>query len=231
MRGGPGSDLLNVSSPDSKLDQIQALLGFDGGSGSGIANSGELDQCVLVDTADTEVNDVLNVTRAVIEVASMGFDGSSYSPEQSYWVNLRNAASGTFTLELFDPVLNTALIQDIEYPISEEDLENTIQRMIIPAEEELSSCGSQGTTKCTSVVKVRFVGNDAFLVFFMGDKLYDGVTLNVTDKSLSNFAPEIFQNVTNDCLKVSAMKWLVIDSRTLASEANRFDVRSSKAKF
>ena len=56
VRGGPGSDLLNVSSPNSKLDQIQALLAFDGGSGSGIANSAEVDHFVLVNTADTNVD-------------------------------------------------------------------------------------------------------------------------------------------------------------------------------
>lgn len=201
VRGGEGGDTLTVASPESKLDAIQALLAFDGGSGGGVGNSNDHDHFRLINVADTSVDDVLNVTRSVIEVKSMGFDDSSWAPASSYWINLRDATSGTFTVEIFDPLKNKNESRAVPFPVGEQELETIIQRMIVPAEIELDSCGSFGTSKCTNAVKVWAVGEHAFVVFFTGERLYDGVTMNITEKALSTFVPEYFQNVTNDILQ------------------------------
>lgn len=201
VRGGEGGDKLVVESPESKLETVRALLAFDGGSGAGVGNSNDADHFMLVNTGDTAVDDVLNVTRFVVEVESMGLDldSSSWAPDNSYWINFRSATSGTFTLEVFDPVTNNTTVNDVAYPITESELEIVIQDMIIPAERN-ETCGSIGNSECTDAVKVWSIGNDAFIVFFVGERLRDGVTLNVTEKALSNFVPEYFQNVTNDFL-------------------------------
>jgi hypothetical protein len=197
VRGGEGGDTLTVESDESKLDKIQALLAFDGGSG----NSNDIDHFIMINNADVLNDDVLNLTRFVVETASMGFDNSSWAPESSYWINLRDATEGTFTLEVFDPVMSYTETRIIAYPINETALESIIQRMIIPKEEELDTCGEIGTSKCTNAVKVWSVGDDAFAVFFVGERIYDGVLLNMTEKKLDNFVPEFFQNITNDILQ------------------------------
>ncbi len=192
VRGGPGNDTATIASEDSKLDKIQALLSFDGGMG------GE-DELVLVNTNDIQVDDVLNVTRFIIETASMGFDRSSYAPEGSYWINLRGATSGTFTLELYDSVTSRSVTENVSFPTTEKELEALIQRMIIPSERE-RRCGSIGTSMCTNAVKVYGLGTDAYLIFFMGERLFDGVSLNLTDVALDGFMSESFQNKSNDIL-------------------------------
>lgn len=182
------------------MDTIQSLLAFDGGKG-------ESDTFTLVNTNDNEADNVLNVTRFVIEFASMGYDNSSWSPERSYWINLRNATSGTFTLEIYDPPSGEVRKETINYPVEqegletqEESLEAIIQRMIIP-DENKTTCGLNGTSVCTNAVKVYSLGDDAFLVFFLGERLNYNMELNMTEKSLDDgFVPEYFQNNTNDIL-------------------------------
>jgi len=79
VRGGEGGDTLTVESGESKLDKIQALLAYDGGSGTGTGNTNEVDHFIMVDHNDTAVDDVLNLTRFVVEAASMGFDNSRWA--------------------------------------------------------------------------------------------------------------------------------------------------------
>lgn len=190
VRGGEGDDTLTVESELSKLDTIQSLLAFDGGPGAN-------DEFILVNTNDIVVDDVLNMTRFVVETPSMGFDNSSWSPEFSYWINLRGATSGTFTLEVYDPVSENLVSEMIDYPVEEKVLETTLQLMLLP---ELDSCGEIGTSKCTNAVKVYSLGEDAFLIFFMGERLSDSMVLNMTETSLTGFVSENFQNATNDIL-------------------------------
>ena len=190
VRGGDNADRLRVESEASKLDTIQSLLAFDGGSG-------EEDEFVLVNTNDFEVDDVLNMTRFVVETSSMGFDNSSWAPEFSYWINLRGAVSGTLTLDVYDSVTNRLVSEVITYPVEERVLETILQRMILP---EPNSCGKIGNSKCTNAVKVYSLGADAFLVFFMGERLSEPMFLNMTSTSLDGFVSEEFQNVTNDIL-------------------------------
>mmetsp|Transcript_32748 Transcript_32748/g.68855 ORF Transcript_32748/g.68855 Transcript_32748/m.68855 type:complete len:347 (+) Transcript_32748:489-1529(+) len=75
--------------------------------------------------------------------------------------------------------------------------------MIIPEEDELDSCGELETSKCTNAVKVWSVSDHAFAIFFVGERLNNGMILNmtVTEEMLDDFVPEYFQNVTNDILQ------------------------------
>ena len=201
VRGDEGGDTVRVESPESKVNTIQALLAVDGGTGPGAGNANDVDQFIIVNVGDNVLDDVLNVTRFVVEAPSMGFDDSSWSPDSSYWINLRGATGGSFTLEVFDPLTNNTTSEVVSFPVDERELETIIQRMIIPASVEGGSCGLHGTSKCTNAVKIWSVGEDAFVVFFVGERLHDGVRLNMTETDLANFVPEYFQNVTNDILR------------------------------
>lgn len=201
VHGRKGNDTVIVQSEEQKLDQIQALLGFDGGN----EDDGS-DQLILNDEADIDTNDVWNVTRFLVETNSMSFGGISMAPSVSYLLNFRGATGGTFTLEVTDPVLNKTATQTISYPLSNDKyefavlLESVIQRMIIPEEDELDSCGLLGESKCSHAVKVFAVADDAFAVFFVGERLGEDMSMQLYTESLIGFEEEMFLNQTNDIL-------------------------------
>ena len=120
IQGGPGDDNVTVSSNSSKLDEIRALLAFDGGA------EDDIDSLSLDNSADTEVDDILNLTRLLVEVESMNplpnlntseqsdpynstFEIPPVLPRESYLINLRNASDGNLTLVLRDPTDNATL--------------------------------------------------------------------------------------------------------------------------
>ena len=190
IRGEEGSDHVTVSSDDSKIHSILALLAFDGGSGD--------DTLVVDDTGDTGVDTVLNVTRALIEVESMEFEESSRAPQFSHWIDFRGIASGDFTIEIRDDGLDTSTFKKFEYSqANESSLEATIQDVLLPTTKGYDvskTCGTFSNTTCTNAVKVYSVG-DGYLVFFVGERLDKDVYINVTTQ-LDGFEPEYFQNMT-----------------------------------
>lgn len=64
VNGNEGDDSVHVSSDESKLDLIHALLAFDGG------NAGN-DKFILDNSNDDSVDDVLTMSRLFVEVKSM----------------------------------------------------------------------------------------------------------------------------------------------------------------
>lgn len=200
--GNRGNDTFTVMSDDSKVDKIQALVAFDGGPNEGT----EMDKLTIDNSGDTLVDDVLKVTRFIVETESMAFNTSSSAPGLSYLINLRNATGGNFTLEIYDPETTTISNQTFDYPLAETPydsaklLESKIQRMIIPEEIELGSCGELNTSKCSSAVKVWSIG-DAFAVFIAGERLGDDVDIKLYTDSLEGFDSEMYLNETNDILR------------------------------
>ena len=237
IQGGPGDDNVVVSSNSSKLDEIRALLAFDGGSDD------DGDALTLDNTADTEVDDILNLTRLLIEVDSMSplpaTDTSdlpeSYNsaveiapvlPRESYLINLRNASGGSLTLVVQDPTDNSSLVDGIqanrtltiEYPFNASVLEGWLQELLIPGSsnaETSKQCGELGTTKCSNAVRVWQLGDtDIFAIFFLGERLNSDVSIIKMDTyGLINFDGELFQNRSNDLLfKNSDVAYSTVDT-------------------
>lgn len=203
IHGEAGSDTVTVADDDKKLDRIRALLAFDGGS-----EDDGVDQLVINNIGDTDTDDVLNVTRFIVEVESMNTtEALPRAPEVSYLLNFRRANVGFITLEVQDPVENVNVVSPpLPYPFADDKydaaatLENIIQRMIIPEDKELDSCGELSTTKCTNAVKVWPVADDAFAVFFAGERLEQDMKLKLNTEALE-FDEEMFLNVTNDIIQ------------------------------
>ena len=120
INGGEGQDVVNVSSVEArKLDTIRALLMFDGGDDE------DTDTLFLDNSGDVDHDDIVNVTRLLVEVESMivpdeisGNETNPIQPRESYLVTLRNATGGSFGFTLNDPLtarsgINTA---QIPYP-------------------------------------------------------------------------------------------------------------------
>ena len=88
INGGNGWDVVNVSSAEQrKVDNIRALLMFDGGDDE------DTDTLFLDNSGDTDRNDIFNVTRGLVEMESMvardeafGSDTNPFLPRQSYLV-------------------------------------------------------------------------------------------------------------------------------------------------
>jgi len=195
VHGKDGEDTLTVSSDESKLDKIQALLVFDGGS-----DVASTDSIIVNNTGDQSVDDVLNVTRLLVEVPSMAFDDGSLAPKDSYLINLRGATGGNFTLEVSDPESDEPTNVTMAYtPNNASLLESLIQRALIPLESE-KSCGSSQTSKCSNAVRVWQMG-DGYAVFFVGERLNSTVAIRLFTDDLESFEPELFQNKTNDILR------------------------------
>jgi hypothetical protein len=120
VRGEDGSDEVTVSSDNSRLDQVQALLAFDGGGG--------IDKLIVDNTGDADVDTVLNVTCAIIEVESMSLgNAGSRAPAFSHWIDLRGAIDGAFPITLTDGTENGAVSvsERIAYPVKEMSWKNT----------------------------------------------------------------------------------------------------------
>lgn len=190
VNGGEGADVMRVSSDKSKLDEVHAMLGFAGG------DQDEFDDRIILDnSADTEIDDVLNVSRTMVEVESMNLSADrAIIPESSYLLKLRGATGGSFKL-----LLNNSTKVEVPYPVSASVLENYIQRALIPETDERSSCGTESSSRCSNVVKVWSIG-ETFAVFFVGQELKTSMSLELFTDGLTSFEPEMFQNMTNDIL-------------------------------
>lgn len=97
--GNAGNDAVNVTSDATRLDQITALLVFDGGE------SGENDvgnYLLLDDRGEAQVNDVVNVTRLLVETERMiaAEKNNTRAPLDSYFISLCGATGGYLSLVL-----------------------------------------------------------------------------------------------------------------------------------
>lgn len=191
LHGGGGSDTVFVGSDDSKLDIVNAVFGYDGGDN-------DSDRLVLDNAQDQGLDEVLNVTRTMVELKTMDLseDRGMFLPEDSYIIKLRGASGGSFTLELDDPISGSLRNITVPYDVSTARLESAIQRGLIPDDE---SCGIIGTSRCARAVKVWSLG-EAFVIFFIGERLNAKVRLGLFTDSLEGFENEMFQNKTNDIL-------------------------------
>lgn len=200
VNAGEGDDTLTISSTSSKLDEIMALVAFDGGPGDYssdvlvVNNSGAL----------SGEDPVLNLTRQVVEVDSMTMPASSNAPRNCYLFSLRGAVNGTYDLVVTESLNETTSSQTVSVSVgtSADELEGILQAILFP-EEFKSSCGLSGTTACSQSVKVYDQG-EGFLVTFIGERLNKGVSLNLITDNLDGFESEIFQGWANDILERQA---------------------------
>lgn len=199
INGEEGTDTVHVSSDEQKLNEIMALLAFDGGDGT------EDDALILDNSADTLVDDVLNVTRLLVEVESMQISPSvtppgnetknPILPRESYLITLRNSTGGNFTLSF--PSLNLTT-PPIDYPTTAKNIENEMESVLTPHPK---TCGIENTSQCSSAVRVWQLGNsDTFAIFFVGEMLNADIGLSLNTDNLLHFDSETFLNQTNDIL-------------------------------
>lgn len=196
IQGGDGSDTVTVASDEFTVDAIKGLLAFDGGN-----DDLGIDHLIVDNSGDTISDDVLIVTRNTVEIESMSNteDEESRIPRDVFIFNLRGSTGGSFNLEVYDPVNDETVDTDIAYPTSSDIIEGILQNLIFPIADG-DTCGKNETSRCAETVKVFSIGDEAFAVFFLGERLNAGVTLSLATSDLDNFTPEIFVNETNDIL-------------------------------
>jgi len=191
IQGGGGQDSLVVSSDQNKTDKINALCMFDGGD--------SVDSLTLDDSGEDSANDVLNVTRLLVELDSMNMpEETMLAPTDSYLVSLRGATGGTFDLTLYDPINDSNSTVSVDYPVDLRALEDALKNELLT--DGPKSCGNVGETKCSDVVQVYSLG-DQLGLFFLGERLNSGVTMDLTTDSLTSYESEQFGDETNDLLK------------------------------
>jgi len=204
INGEGGNDTVYVSSDDAKLELIDALLTFDGGNDMG-------DVLILNNTGDTEIDDVLIVTRLMVQLESMQSifsDNDNITtpvlPRESFLINLRNATNGTFTLSVDDPSKAGKSNVSIPYPTSAEIIEQRLT-MLLLGNLYAKNCGRNGTSYCADPVAVRRLGgSDTFAIFFIGERLNGKVRLSLETDQLIDFDSEQYMNSTNDILAVTS---------------------------
>lgn len=207
INGDGGRDIVHVSSDEQKLDRINAFLAFDGGQDD------DVDELVLDNSADEDADDVLNVTRHIVQVESMELnevnttedaDKNPILPRNSYVITLRNATGGSFNLSLEDySTESTDLLEVfIPYPASAADIESAIDSMLIPNSK---SCGQQETSVCSPSARVWQLGSSqTYAIFFMGERLNANISLDLNTDELESFYGEKFRNETNDILGMNS---------------------------
>jgi hypothetical protein len=201
INGGGGQDTVQVSSEQAKLNTIGALLMYDGGEGQ------DGDRLVLDNSGDFDQDNTLNVTRLTVDVHSMKLpqkgahtiEKNPILPRESFLVTLRNTAgvlTGSFSFNISDPTSETRTrTVELPYPSSAQEMELALESALIP---DPNSCGMLSTSLCSSSVKVLKLGSETFVIFFLGEKLNSGVSLELNTASLENFNGEIFLNATNN---------------------------------
>ena len=212
VNGEEGTDTFVVSSDENMIDQVNALLSFDGG---------EMDEqdTLLVDNSGdlSGVDDVVNVTRLLMEFYSMEapdldfigngtnltdnetnpvIDVTNSFPRESYIFTLRNATSGSIKISLDDPSTNRTrnnLSRTITYPTNATFLQDIINTMLIP-KNEMKTCGKRGDSACAPSVFVYQRGSSGesqtFVVFFVGERLNANVNLFLDTSELDDFYTE-----------------------------------------
>ena len=204
INGEDGYDTVYISSDEAKLNLINALLTFDGGQDT------DEDVLILNNTADNGIDDVLIVTRLMIQVESMQPKIANFSdtttpilPRDSYLINLQNATGGSFTLSVDKPA-NPGAKSVITYPTSAEDIERSLTNLLLGG-PYAKNCGQAGTSYCADPVAVRQLGDsDTYAIFFVGERLNASVSLSLNTSELFHFDSERYKNNTNDILNVNS---------------------------
>jgi hypothetical protein len=215
INGGQGADIVNVSSVDErKLDTIRALLMFDGGVDE------DTDVLYLDNSGDTNRDDIINMTRLLVELESMEVpaemsltnETNPIHPRDSYLVTLRNATGGSFGFTLDDPLTGRVGITtaQIPYPPTVRQIEYAISMALLPDQK---SCGWLNTSDCSTAVRAWQMGQSyTYFIAFMGQRLNEGVSLALNSENLENYYEETFLNTTNDAiLKNSDVAYSNID--------------------
>jgi hypothetical protein len=158
IQGGEGNDTVTVTTDVSTLNDIKALLAFDGGADDGDSSS-------LDNSGDSEGEDlVLNLTRNLIKAESMAMpDSSKDAPREVYLISLLGATDGFY--DLYSPVFSQTL--RVPPNTSADALEVLIQDTLFP-EAYKATCGLRNMTECSRSVKVYEMGA-GFLVTFIGE--------------------------------------------------------------
>ncbi|CAB9505193.1 Kringle domain [Seminavis robusta] len=196
IQGAEGADKVRISSDSHKIDDILALLAFDGGS-----SDQDADRLAVDHSGDDIGSDpVLNITRNLVELASMSVSDETNAPRDSFLISLWGATGGSYELVLSDPLQASNEPKTIVVPLATtaSELEDLIQDTIFPSGSE-KACGKIGTTICSQSVKVYELGS-GFLITFVGERLNRGVSLDFSPGTLESFQSEIFLNATNDIL-------------------------------
>jgi len=201
INGDSGNDTVHVSSNEKQLRLINALLAFDGGDDS------FGDVLTLDNSEDYDLDNVLNVTRLMIEVESMALaesvptENNPILPRDSYIINLRNSTGGSFVLSMDDPLTNRIDLEvNVTYGVAAETIAEELTTALL-GNIYAQTCGQNSSSFCADPVKVLQLGNsDTYAIFFVGERLNAGVTLSLLTEGLSDFYSEIFVNRTNDIL-------------------------------
>jgi hypothetical protein len=204
INGERGGDTVYVSSDDAKLDLIDALLTFDGGNDAG-------DALILNNTGDSQIDDVLIVTRLIVQVESMRSIFSEYDnvtnpvlPRESFLVNLQNATGGTFILSVDDSAFSGKKNVSIAYPTNSSIIEQHLTTLLLGG-PHAKNCGMKKTSYCADPVKViQLGGSNTFAIFFIGERLNAGVKLSFETDLLIDFFSEQYKNATNDILHLTS---------------------------
>ena len=209
INGGEGIDLVLVSSDDSKLDQIGALLIVDGGDD-------EDDTLTLDNSNDEDVDDVVNVTRLIVQVESMMVpdrnmtaeeENNPILPRDSYLITLRNATGGSFTLSVDDPMTGRSSLTTppISYPTTATVIEGAVNELLIPLSlgnetGRAKSCGVQNSSICSTAVEVWQLGDsDTYAIFFVGQRLNQNVTLSLDTSQVCTLCFFYFVSLVIQC--------------------------------
>lgn len=206
VNGEGGNDTVTVSSDSAKLELINALLTFDGGDDTG-------DVLILNNTGDADIDDVLIITRLMVQVESMQSSSAQNNhnmtnpvlPQDSFLISLLNATGGSFTLSVEGPALIRGKKNvSISYPTSAEMIELSLTTLLLGG-PYTKSCGKNNTSFCANPVAVRQLGgSDIFAIFFIGELLNANVSLSLDTQMLVDFRSEQYKNKTNDILFVSS---------------------------
>lgn len=204
INGNDGNDSVYVSSNEAKLDHINALLTFDGG------HNIDADVLTLNNTGDSGINDVFTITRLMVISDSMQLSSADFFdstnpvlPRESYLISLNNATGGYFTLSVNNPA-RPGQKSVIDYPTTAETIERSLTNLLLGG-ASTKSCGKKRTSYCASPVAVRQLGrSDTFAIFFVGERLNNGVVLSLDTSHLIDFNSERYKNSTNDILYVNS---------------------------
>ena len=158
INGQGGDDTVLVSSDNEQLGLINALLAFDGGD-----ESSDGDVLILDNSEDYGIDDVLNVTRLMIEVESMDVPPidtvnntgkNPILPRDSYLINLQNSTDGSFVLSMNDTITHEAVEATLNYSgLTADAIEDALTTALFGSINS-RSCGQDSSSYCADSVKV-----------------------------------------------------------------------------
>ena len=167
---------------------------------------------ILNNTGYTGIDDVLIITRLMVQVESMQSSPAQKHnmtnpvlPWDSFLINLLNATGGSFNLLVEDPMyVGGKKSVSISYPTSAEMIELRLTTLLLGG-PYTESCGKANTSFCANPVAVRQLGgSNVFAIFFVEEMLDANVSLSLDTQMLIDFRSKQYKNRTNDILSVSS---------------------------